>query len=433
MMRREDPAYRRAQRVLPGGAVSAYETLGRAHLLIDHGSGSHVIDIEGNEYVDYTLGAGPLLLGHAHPAVVSAIQEQAARGTTFYATTPSTLALAEEIIGATPYAEQVRFTSSGTEATLYAIRYAKAVTGRTKILKFAGAYHGAHDYTLMDTGKADLPFGSPMCAGLSPGIQSEVFVVPYNDLGICTEVARRYRSDLAAIIAEPLQRLISPEPGFLSGLRALADEIGAFLIFDEIITGFRLGYGGAGTYYGVTPDLTCYGKVIGGGLPIGAVCGAKRVMELCLKETAPRDRWVYHGGTFSGNPLSAAAGLATLRELKRPGAYERLHQLGAQARTGLKRVFRAAGVSASVFGEGPLAGIVFGKEQIKRSGEDTPADRAQMMQYLAGILEEGIFVRPSIGIFYISAVHTDGDIDALLQASEHVLHAMTPAQPRTVG
>lgn len=433
MIRREDPAYQRARRVLPGGAVSAYETLGRPHLMIDHGVGSHVFDVEGNEYVDYTLGAGPLLLGHAHPAVVSAIQQQATRGTSFYATTPTTLALAEEIINATPYAEQVRFTSSGTEATLYAIRYAKAVTDRKKILKFAGGYHGAHDYTLMDAGAADLPIGSPMCAGLSPGIQSEVLVVPYNDLGICIEVARRYRTNLAAIIVEPLQRLISPEPGFLSGLRTLANEIGAFLIFDEIITGFRLTYGGAGSYYGVTPDLTCYGKVIGGGLPIGAVCGSKSVMELCLKETAPPNRWVYHGGTFSGNPLSAAAGLAALRELKKPGTYERLHHLGAQARAKLSRAFSDAGVTVSVFGDGPLAGIVFGKEQIKRSGEDTPADRARMMQYLAGILEEGVFIRPSIGIFYISAVHTDADIDVLHLASERVLRAMSLAPPRAVG
>jgi glutamate-1-semialdehyde 2,1-aminomutase len=408
--------------VLPGGAVSAYETLGRGYLIVDRGSGSHMFDIDGNEYVDYALGAGAMLLGHAHPAVVAAIQKQASLGTTFYATTPATLELAEEIITATPYADQVRFASSGTEATLYALRYAKAVTGRSKILKFAGGFHGVHDWVLMDAGAADAPFGSPLCAGLSPGARSEVLVVPYNDLDTCREVARRYQADLAAIIIEPLQRFIPPAPGFLSGLRSLTEQIGALLIFDEIITGFRLAYGGAGSYYGVTPDLTCYGKVMGGGLSVGAVCGPRSIMELSLKETAPKGRFVYHGGTFSGNPMIGAAGLATLRELRKPGTYERLHQIGARARAELKSVFQAFGVTAAVFGEGPLVGLVFGKDEIQRSGEDTPADRTRMTEFLAGLLEEGIFVRPSIGLFFISAVHTDADIDALLLAAERVLH-----------
>ena len=432
-MRREDPRYHRARKVLPGGAVSAYETLGRGYLIVDHGVGSHVIDIEGNEYVDYTLGAGAMLLGHAHPSIVAAIQKQASRGTTFYATTPTTLELAEEIIAATPYAEQVRFASSGTEATLYAIRYAKAVTGRTKILKFAGAFHGVHDCVLMDAAAADVPFGSPVCAGLSPGVRSEVLVVRYNDLEMCREVACRYQADLAAIIVEPLQRLIPPAPGFLSGLRALTEQIGALLIFDEIITGFRLSYGGAGSYYGVTPDLTCYGKVMGGGLSVGAVCGPRSIMELSLKETAPADRFVYHGGTFSGNPMVGAAGLATLHELKKPGTYEHLHQIGARARTELKRTFRRFGITAAVFGDGPLVGLVFGKDEIQRSGEDSKADRARMMEFLGGLLEEGIFVRPSIGLFFISAVHTDADIDALLLAAERVLHTMVRVPSRSAS
>jgi len=431
--RRADPRYARAKEVLPGGAVSAYETGGPDYLIIDHGVGSHVFDIDGNEYVDYALGAGPLLLGHAHPSVVAAIQKQASLGSTFYATTPATLELAEELIAATPYAEQVRFASSGTEATLYALRYAKAVTGRTKILKFAGGFHGAHDSVLMDSGAADLPFGVPQCAGLSPGVRSEVFVVPYNDLGMCTEVARRYQADLAAIIVEPLQRFIPPAPGFLRGLRALTEEIGALLIFDEVITGFRLAYGGAGTYYDVTPDLTCYGKVIGGGLPVGAVCGSRSIMELSLKATAPPSRFVYHGGTFSGNPMVGSAGVATLRELKKPGTYERLHQVGARARVDLTRVFRALGVPAAIFGDGPLVGLVFGKDEVQRSGEDSPADRARMMEFLGGLLEEGIFVRPSIGLFFISAVHTDADIDALLLAAERVLRSMVQVPSRNVG
>ncbi len=322
-----------ARRVLPAGGFGNIAS----DIIIRTGRGGRVWDVSGNEYVDYLLGSGPMLVGHAHPEVMEAVLEQVPRGTTFFANNEHGIRLAAEIVEALPCAEQVRFASSGTEADLYAMRLARAFRKRDKILKFEGGYHGMSDYGLMSlwpTRPGNFPQAQPDSAGIPRAVADDVLVCPYNDLETARQVIHAHRDELAGVIVEPMQRLIPPVPGFLQGLRDITAECGIVLIFDEVVTGFRLAYEGGQGYYGVTPDLCTLGKVIGGGFPLSAVAGRADIMAHFDRAAVGEAGFLPAIGTLSGNPVAAVAGLATLRILKRPGAYERIFANGRAIREG---------------------------------------------------------------------------------------------------
>ena len=317
-------------RVLPGGVLGGYYAPQELAFVVREARGPRLYDFSGREYIDYILGSGPLVLGHAHPAVVAAVETQLRKGTTYFQLSEPTLALAEEICRAVPCAEQIRFCGSGSEATFFALRVARAFRQRDKILKFEGGFHGVHDYSLMSVGPRTpkaFPAPTPDSAGIPHSIQGEVLVAPFNDVAEAQAMIEAHHHDLAAVIMEPLQRLVVPQPGFLQGVREITARHGVPLIFDEIVTGFRFAYGGAQEYYGVVPDLAAFGKIIGGGFPLAAVAGRRDIMRHFSQEMS-EGGFVQQAGTLNGNPIAAAAGLATLAELRRPGTYERLFATG---------------------------------------------------------------------------------------------------------
>lgn len=384
------------------------------------GQGSKIYDIEGREYTDYLLGSGPLILGHGHPRVKEAIRQQLDRGVQFFMTTPETAKLADELIKAVPCAETTRFASSGTEATYFALRLARAYTKRQKILKFEGGYHGWHDYGLMSsTPKAQLEF--PLAESDSPGIPEAmrdlVLVAPFNDIEASRSIVNRHADEIAAVIVEPYQRYIAPVPGFLKGLRDLTRELEIVLIFDEVATGFRLAYGGAQEYYGVVPDLAALGKAIGGGLPLSAICGRADIMELCSPMHMGDADWVPQLGTFNGNPLSAAAGFATLQELKHPDAYPRLHSLGRRMRKGLREALRILDVPVEIFGEGPTFKVLFTEGRVVDYRSTLKADNELLRRFELEWIRQGIYIAPGWR-HYISLAHSTGDIDTALERAE---------------
>src|SRR4030095_11819614 len=334
----EDALLDKAARLLPGGILGGYSAPRDLSLVVREGRGPRLVDVSGREYIDYILGSGPLVLGHAHPAVIAAVERQLSKGTTYFQLSEPTLALAEEICRAVPCAEQVRFTSSGSEATFFALRVARAFRGREKILKFEGGFHGTHDYSLMSVGphapKA-YPAPTPDSAGIPHAIQEHVLIAPFNDLAETEAILAAHHGDLAALIMEPFQRLIPPDTQFLRGVREITRRFGVPLIFDEIVTGFRFAYGGAQEYYGVVPDLAALGKIVGGGFALAAVVGRADIMRHLAPELEGTPEFVAQAGTLNGNPIAAAAGLATLAELRRPGTYARLFATGTRLQAGL--------------------------------------------------------------------------------------------------
>src|SRR5215813_3943377 len=338
-----------ARRVLPGGGFGNVSH----HLVIAHGRAGRVWDVSGNEYVDYLLGSGPMIVGHAHPEVVEVVQQVAATGSTFFANNEYGIRLAAEIVEAVPCAEKVRFVSTGSEADLYAMRLARAYSKRDKILKFEGGYHGMSDYGLMSLAPkraGNFPQPIPDSAGIPKSVRDEVLVAPFNDLETVASLIREHKSELAGIIVEPFQRLIPPAAGFLEGLRKLTQDNGLLLIFDEVVTGFRFAYGGAQAYYGVTPDICTLGKAIGGGLPLAAVAGRADIMAHFDKSAVAEERFLMQIGTLSGNPIAAAAGLKTLEILKRPGAYTQLFKTGRALMDGYAEILKRRRVGARVLG-----------------------------------------------------------------------------------
>ena len=325
-----------AQRVLPAGSFGNLA----GDVVIARGQGGRVWDLSGNEYVDFLLGSGPMLVGHAHPEVMAAVQEQVPLGTTYFANNQHGIRLAAEIVDAMACADKVRFVSSGSEATFYAMRAARAHRRRDKILKFEGGFHGMSDYALMSMAPAqpgNFPQAIPDSAGIPQRVRDEVLIAPFNDAETAASLIREHAEDLGGVIVEPFQRLVPPKPGFLESLRAITKEHGIPLIFDEVVTGFRFAYGGAQAYYGVVPDLCALGKVVGGGFPLAAIAGSDEIMAHFDKSTAG-DSFLPQIGTLSGNPVAAAAGLATLEILKRPGAYDQLFATGAILMEGLDRL-----------------------------------------------------------------------------------------------
>jgi glutamate-1-semialdehyde 2,1-aminomutase len=401
-----------ARRVLPGGGFGNVPH----EIVIAGGRGGRVWDVSGNEYVDYLLGSGPMLVGHAHPEVVAAVQDQLAKGTTFFANNEHGIRLAAEIVDAVPCAEKVRFVSSGSEADLYAMRVARAYKKRDKVLKFEGGYHGMSDYGLMSLSpkrSSNFPRPIPDSAGIPRSIRDEMLVAPYNDLETVAGLVREHRQDLAAIIVEPLQRIIPPKPGFLAGLRKLATENGILLIFDEVVTGFRFAYGGAQEYYGVVPDICTLGKTIGGGFPLAAIAGRADVMAHFDKGAVGEDEFMMQVGTLSGNPIAAVAGLKTLEILKRPGAYDRIFANGRALMEGYGRILQDAGVTARVTGDAPMFDIVFTDRDVT-DYRGSLGDQEAMKRYNTLMRERGILKGESK--HYVSLAHTDEDIRFTLDA-----------------
>ena len=403
----DNDVYETAKRVLPGGTFGNFP----GEVIIREGKGGRVWDEEGKEYVDYLLGSGPMLVGHAHPEVTAAAQAQIARGTTFFANNRLGVELAEAIVEAVPCAEQVRFVSSGSEADLYAMRAARAFTRRDKILKFEGGYHGMSDYSLMSLApkrSGNFPMPVPDSAGIPKSVRDEMIIAPFNDADAVADLVREHKDELAGVIVEPFQRIIPPLPGFLAALRRITADNGVPLIFDEVVTGFRLAYGGAQEYYGVVPDLCTLGKVIGGGFPLAAIAGRAEIMAHFDKSKVGDENYLVQIGTLSGNPVAAAAGLATMAILKRPGAYERIHATGKELMASLGGLFRDAGIAAQISGEPPLFDVVFTDRPVRDYRGTLAGDARLMSRFNALLRKRGILKGESK--YYVSLAHTDDDI-----------------------
>jgi len=418
-MSRNDELFARAQRTIPAGVnspVRAFRSVGGTPRFFTRGQGAHLYDADGKRYIDYVGSWGPAILGHAHPAVVKAVQETAANGLSFGAPTEIEIVLAETLVRRLPSLELVRLVSSGTEATMSALRLARGYTGRSKIVKFEGCYHGHGDSLLVKAGSGALTFGQPSSAGVPPAIANETIVLPYNDLAAVEAAFRVDDGGIACVIVEPIagnMNLITPAPGFLAGLRQLCDRYGAVLIFDEVMTGFRVHAEGAQGLYGVKPDLTTLGKVIGGGMPVGAFGGKRAIMEF-IAPLGP----VYQAGTLSGNPVAVAAGLATLAATEAPGFYERLTARTQLFVDGLTAAAKAAGVPFCAQAVGGMFGLYFA-EAVPHSYEAVMAcDKARFNRFFHAMLDDGIYLAPSaFEAGFVSAAHSDDDIAATVVAA----------------
>ena len=409
----EQALIERAHRVLPGGSFG-----NRAmDVVIREGRGGRIWDVSGNEYVDYLLGSGPMLVGHAHPQVVTAVQEQVERGSTFFAGNESAIMLAEEIVKAVPCAESVRFSSSGTEATLYAMRTARAFRGRDKIMKFEGGFHGMNDYALMSMAPADppeFPQAVPDSAGIPRSVSGEMLIAPFNDLKTTSAIIERHHDELAGVIVEPFQRLLPPKPGFLEGLREVTRQYEVPLIFDEVVTGFRFSYGGAQEYYGVTPDLCTLGKALAGGFPLTAVAGRQEMMDHFDATATGGEGFLPQIGTLSGNPVAAVAGLATLEILRQPGTYDRLFATGQQLKDALQRLLNEAEIPAAVVGEAPLFDVFFTENEVTDYRSTLGSDREMLRRFNGLLLESGVLKGETK--YYVSTAHTQEDVDQTVAA-----------------
>ena len=412
----------RAQHVLPGGTFGNVE----AEIIIREGRGSRVWDHDGKEYVDYLLGSGPMIVGHAHPDVTAAVQDQLTKGTTFFANNPQGIALAEALVEAVPCADKVRFASTGSEADAFAIRLARAYRGRSKILKFEGGYHGFSDYGLMSLAPRKLgntfePI--PDSAGIPATVREDILVAPFNDTQAVAGLIDEHKDDIAAVFMEPFQRLIPPQPGFLESMRELTEKNDILLVFDEVVTGFRMAYGGAQEYYGVTPDLCTLGKAIGGGFPLSAVAGREEIMALFDRDTTDDEHFVPQKGTLSGNPVAAVAGLATLSILKRPGTYERYFEVGNRLIEALSERVARAGFEAQVIGDGPMFDIVFAAGDIHNYRDTFRGDKAKMARLNELLYRRGIM--KSEAKYYLSVVHDEADIAFTIDAWDDAITEMT--------
>ncbi|NOZ26712.1 MAG: glutamate-1-semialdehyde 2,1-aminomutase [Chloroflexi bacterium] len=408
-----------AQQVIPGGVnspVRAFRGVGGIPRFIERGQGAYVWDVDGNRYVDYVLSWGPLILGHAHPRVVEAVTRQAARGTSFGAPTEMETRLAELILEAMPGIEMVRFVNSGTEATMSALRLARAFTGRDKIIKFEGCYHGHADMLLVQAGSGVATLGLPDSPGVPRGATQDTLVAPYNDLSAVASLFDQYPESIAAVIVEPVagnMGVVPPVDGFLAGLRDLCTRHGALLIFDEVMTGFRVHPGGAQTLYGIDPDLTCLGKVIGGGLPVGAYGGKRDIMQT----VAPAGP-MYQAGTLSGNPLAMAAGIATLEELRRPGVWDELERKTHQLCQGIGEAARRAEVPIYQTRVGTMFCAFFQEGPVTDYAAARRSDTEGYARFFHAMLERGVYLAPSqFEAGFMSVAHGDEEIEATIEAA----------------
>jgi glutamate-1-semialdehyde 2,1-aminomutase len=411
----------RARNLLPAGGLGNVNS----DIIIAKGRAGRVWDVSGREYVDLLLGSGPMLVGHAHPDVTQAVLEQIPLGTTFFVNNEPAIRLAAEIVDAVACADKVRFVSSGTEADLYAMRLARAFRRRDKILKFEGGYHGMSDYGLMSLWPerpGNFPQAAPDSAGIPASVRDDILVSPYNDLATAQDLIRAHHDELGGVIVEPMQRLITPEPGFLQGLREITREYGIPLIFDEVVTGFRLAYGGAQEYYGVVPDICTLGKIIGGGFPLAAIAGRDDIMAHLDRARVGADRFMPQIGTLSGNPVAAVAGLATLAVLRQPGAYERLFANGAAIRDGLATALQDAGIEATVSGEPPMFDAVFSSGRVRNYRDSVSGDAVLSKRFNALARERGVL--KSDNKIYVSLAHDEADIAQVTAAFRDAARAL---------
>src|SRR5215470_4305102 len=421
----------RARRRLPGGVLGTARYADEAAFVVKHGKGSKIYDVSGREYIDYVLASGPLILGHAHPAVVAAVRAQLEGGSTYFMVNEPIIELAEEICQAVPCAEQVRFTSTGSEATFFSLRVARTARQRDKILKFKGGYHGAHDYAMMSSSPRSpkaFPAPVPDSSGIPHAIEADVLIAPYNDLATVEGIVATHADELAAVIVEPFQRLIPPQPGFLQGLREITRRHGVLLVFDEVVTGFRLAYGGAQQYYGVAPDIACVGKIVGGGFPLAAVCASAELMTPFDPGRDGKGDFISQSGTLNGNPIAAVAGLATLAELRRPGVYETLHATGHRLMAGLAELARRSGLPAQVVGEPLVFDIVFTDEPITDYRSLQKSDGALARAFTTELIKRGVVKNTQK--MYLSLMHGESDVAATLAAAEDALKALPKSRAR---
>ncbi len=422
-MTRSEELFNEAKRYLVGGVNSPVRAMKPYPFFTARGEGARLYDVDGNSYIDYCLAYGPLILGHAHPEVVRAVKRQLELGSAYGTPTELELEFAKRIVKAVPCAEMVRFVNTGTEATMAAIRLARGVTGRKKIVKFEGAFHGAHDYVLVKAGSGATTHGVPTSAGIPEETTRNTLLAPFNDEAAVERLFKEQGEEIAAVILEPVignAGCILPKDGYLRFLREVTSEAGAMLIFDEVITGFRLRLGGAQEYYGVTPDIATLGKIAGGGLPIGVVAASREVME----NFSPVGK-VYQAGTFNGNPLSMSAGLATLRVLERGDVYRRLEALGKRIRKGLEEVSQDAGIETRVYGVASMFQMYFTGEEVRDYASALKADAELFLRFQREMLLRGIFLPPSqYECNFLSCAHGEEEVDYTLEKAEEVLRAL---------
>ena len=412
----------KAAQFLPGSSNGNTNYPQELNFLVREGKGGRVWDVSGNEYVDWLMGSGPMILGHAHPAVTDAVVSAVSRGSTFFTTNDQAVLLAEELVKAIPCAEQVRFTTSGTDACFQAMRAARAYTGKEKILKFEGGFHGTSDYAMMSvfaSASNEFPQAEANTAGIPQALSDLMLISQFNDLETTAAIVSAHKDELAAVIVEPLQRTIAPDPGFLSGLRKITSDAGVLLIFDEIVTGFRLAYGGAQEYYGVTPDMCTVGKIMGGGYPLAGLLGSAEVMSVYNRGAVASDSYVDQIGTLNGFPIACAAGLATLAELRQEGVYDRLHEVGGRIRTALADACAEQELSVQSVGEDAIFDIFFADHPVRNFRDGLAADSQTLAKLNFGLLERGV-IKSWPQKFYPSIVHTDADIELTVEAIREV-------------
>ncbi len=416
-----------AGKYLAGGGTGLFVIPPELNLVVERGEGSRVWDVAGREYIDYHLSSGPVLLGHAHPAITEAVNARLPKGTTYYFLNEPEITLAKRLVEAIPCGQVAHYTGSGTEATFYALRIARAFTKRNKVLKFEGAWHGMHDYGLWGTVPAqpsDYPHARPDSVGVPPQAGETVLVTPFNETARAVAMIERHAHELAAVIVEPLQRVLLPEPGFLQAVREVTKRHGIVMIYDEIVTGFRIAWGGAQERYGVVPDLACYGKAISGGFPMAAIVGDAAIMSVLDARSRPKAEVVWATNTLNGNPICAAAGIAALGVLSQPGVYDGLHRVGAKLRAGLVAAGERHGFAVQAPGEDAVFGVRFTDRTPLRTWMDlTTANKDLGLRWALELIKRGLLVNPNEK-FYISIAHTEADVDKTLDIADQAFAAL---------